>query len=45
LSEIHTEHTNIVRGQNVQFLMLNLMVYEVTTTIRKVKSMSNGVEL
>jgi len=30
-SEIHTKHTNTVRGQNVELLNLKLVVHIVTT--------------
>jgi hypothetical protein len=31
-SEIHTKHINTVCGQNVEFLVLNLVVYLYTIT-------------
>jgi hypothetical protein len=34
-SEIHTEHINTLCGQNIEFLMLNLVVSKVTTGLEK----------
>ena len=39
-SEIHTKHTNIPRIQNVEILMLNLVVYIVTTGFKRIKQMT-----
>jgi hypothetical protein len=30
-SEMHTKHINTLCGQNVEFFMLNLVVYEIAT--------------
>jgi len=38
-SEIHTEHTNIVCGQNVELLNVELAVHIVTTGLQRVKSL------
>jgi hypothetical protein len=37
-SQIHTKHINTLCGQNVYFLMLNLVVYKVTTGLYEIKN-------
>ena len=37
-SEIHTNHINTLRGQNVELLNVKLAVHIVTTGLQRVKS-------
>jgi hypothetical protein len=35
-SQVHTKHTNTLCGQNVDFVVLNLLVHKATTGLLKV---------
>jgi len=37
-SDMHTKHTNTLRGQNVELLNVKLVVHIVTTGLQRVKS-------
>jgi len=38
-SQIHTKHINTLCGQNVEFVIVKLVVYIVTTGLQRVKSL------
>ena len=43
-SQIHTRHINTLCGQNIEFFVLNLVVYKISNRLKNVKRKSETVE-